>query len=174
MKLNFWCGKDIKGWYLNRDVVALPWVDTVYDFEKFPYPFEDNTFDEIYCSHILEHMSDLWKVMEEFTRIGKNWCKIKVKVPWFASHNARGDYTHKRTFNLHSFDYFHPDHYYNKAKIITLKKRIHYFSNKGFLESEKINIIPDFFVNLFPYIYQRFFIYLFPAVEIHYLLEVNK
>jgi ubiquinone/menaquinone biosynthesis C-methylase UbiE len=41
----------------------------VYDFEKFPYPFEDNTFDEIYCSHVLEHMSDLGKVMEEFTRV---------------------------------------------------------------------------------------------------------
>jgi predicted SAM-dependent methyltransferase len=108
----------------------------VYDFEKFPYPFEDDSIDEIYCSHVLEHMSDLGKVMEEFTRIGKNECQIKVKVPYFSSPNAWGDYTHKRTFNLNSFDYFTPEHYYNQAKIITLRKRMHYFSNRSFLKSD--------------------------------------
>jgi hypothetical protein len=112
--------------------------------------------------------------MEEITRIWKNWCKVKVKVPYFASPNARGDYTHKRVFNIHSFEYFHPNHYYNKAKIITLKKKIHYFSNRSFLKSTKINIIPDFFINFFPYIYERFFAYRFPASEIHYLLEIQK
>jgi ubiquinone/menaquinone biosynthesis C-methylase UbiE len=44
----------------------------VYDFDIFPYPFEDNTFDEIFSAHFLEHVTDLGKVMEELTRIGKN------------------------------------------------------------------------------------------------------
>jgi hypothetical protein len=122
----------------------------------------------------LEHMSDLGKVMEEFTRVWKNWCQIKVKVPYFASPNARGDYTHKRTFNLSSFDYFTPEHYYNKAKIITLKKRIHFSPNKLFLTSSWINKVCDLLPNIFSYIYERFFAYRFPAAEIHYLLEVKK
>jgi len=79
-KLNMGCGNDILVWYLNRDIIKLPWVNKVYDFEKFPYPFKDNEFDEIYCSHVLEHMNDLWKVMEEFNRIGRKGCIIKVKV----------------------------------------------------------------------------------------------
>ncbi len=173
-KLNFWCGRDILPGYLNWDIIDLPWVDRVFDFEKFPYPFHDNEFDEIYCSHILEHMSDLWKVMEEFTRIGKNWCFIKVKVPYFSSPNARGDYTHKRTFNTNSFDYFHPGFYYNKAKVIVKKMRIHYLSNKSFMVSFGLNIVFDFFINLSPKIYERFFSYILPSSEIHYLLEIRK
>lgn len=49
-KLNMGCWKDIKQWYLNVDIVDLPWIDKVFDFEEFPYPFEDNSFDEIYTS----------------------------------------------------------------------------------------------------------------------------
>jgi predicted SAM-dependent methyltransferase len=177
-KLNMWCGKDIREWYLNRDITKLPGVDTVYDFEQFPYPFPNNAFDEIYCSHILEHMIDLGKVMEEFIRIGKPWCKIKVRVPYFASSGARSDYTHKRAFTRHSFDYFHPDNefwYYNSAKIKLVKYKIHFLVNPPFLKSTSINIIPDFFINLFnAYIYERFFAYRFPSAEIHFLLEVDK
>ena len=174
-KLNMWCWKDIREGYLNVDIVNLPWVDKVFNFESFPYPFEDNTFDEIYCSHILEHMSDLWKVMDEFYRIWKNWCKIKIKVPYFASPNAMWDYTHKRMFNTHSFEYFTKDCYYNNVDFKIVKQRIHRLSNHEFLKSEWIgNKIMDPIVNLFPVFFERFFCYIIPCVEIHYLLEVKK
>jgi len=169
-----WCWNDIKSWYINVDIVNLPWIDKVYNFDTFPYPFENNTFDEIYCSHILEHMSDLWKVMEEFTRIWKNWCQIKIKVPYFSSPNAYWDYTHKRSFNTNTFKYFLPECYYNKANIITRVFKIHYLSNYNFLKSDLKNIVPDFFINILPEIYERFFCYIFPASEIHYLLEIKK
>lgn len=173
-KLNMGCGKNILPGYLNRDIVDLPWVDKVYDFEKFPYPFEDNEFDEIYCSHILEHMSDLWRVMEELFRIGKNGCKIKVRTPYFASPNAWWDYTHKRSFNTNTFNYFSKDCYYNKVNLISIKYKIHFLSNSNYLKSDIKNIIPDFLINLFPKVYERLFAYRFPASEIHYLLEIKK
>lgn len=175
-KLHIWCGHDIKPWYLNTDGIQLPWVDKVFDLETFPYPFADNTFSEIYSAHVLEHMSDLWKVMEEFTRIWKNGCQIKVIVPYFANPWTWADYTHKRWFTTATFRYFHPDFFYNHgAKIITLKYRIHFLRNrKVFLTSHRINLIPDFFINLAPKVYERFFAYIFPAAEIHYLLEVRK
>lgn len=174
MRLNMWCWNDIKSWYINVDIVNLPWIDKVYNFELFPYPFRDNTFDEIYCSHVLEHMSDLWKIMEEFTRIWKNWCQIKVKVPYFASPNAYWDYTHKRSFNTNTFNYFLPECYYNNANIFTKKLKIHYLSNYNFFKSDLKNLVPDFFINILPKIYERFFCYIFPASEIHYLLEIKK
>lgn len=53
--------------------------------------------------------------------------------------------------------------------------RIHFLRNrKQFLTSAPLNRVPDFFINLFPKIYERFFAYLFPAAEIHYLLTVAK
>jgi len=57
----------------------------VFDLDVFPYPFEDNTFDEIYSAHVLEHVTDMGKTMEELTRIGKPGCEIKVIVPYFTN-----------------------------------------------------------------------------------------
>ena len=47
-KLNFGCGKDIREGWVNLDCVALPGIDAIHDLNKFPLPFEDNSFDE--CS----------------------------------------------------------------------------------------------------------------------------
>jgi hypothetical protein len=82
--------------------------------------------------------------------------------------------THVRGFNLNTFSWFHANSLKSVWNIQLKKQRIHFFSNRQFMKSSLINFIPDFFINLFPYIYERFFAYRFPAVEIHYLLEVRK
>ena len=51
-KLNLGCGTDIRPHYVNSDVAALDGVDTVHDLESFPYPFEDNTYDEIVAINV--------------------------------------------------------------------------------------------------------------------------
>ncbi len=174
MKLNLWCGKDILPGYIHMDLLDLPWVDVQHDLEVFPYPFEDNTFDEIYCSHVLEHVSDLTKTMQELIRISKNGGVIKVKVPYFANPNGRSDPTHHRLFTSNTFNYYKKDCFYNDMDITISDYRIHFFSNMKYFKSDPINIIPDAIINLFPKIYERFFAYIFPSVEIHFLLAVNK
>lgn len=175
-KLNLGCGKWIIPWYINQDVIDLPGVDMVFDLDKFPYPFEDNTFDEIYSAHVLEHVQDLGQVMQELTRICKPGAEIKVIVPYFSNPWTWADYTHKRGFTTATFKYFHPDFFYNHgAKIHVKDFRIHFLWNrKVFLKSAPINRIPDFFINLFPSFYERFFAYILPSAEIHYLLKVAK
>lgn len=159
------------------DLLPLPGVDVVHDLEQFPYPFEDNTFDEVFCSHVLEHMSDLQKCMRELIRITKKGGEIRVKVPYVSNPNGWADPTHHRLFSLNSFHYFTKECFYNATVdeyVEVVKKRIHFFSNSRYLQSDPINIIPDFFVNLLPKIYERFFAFWFPSVEIHYLLRVKK
>lgn len=175
-KLHLGCGYDIKEGYINHDIVDLPGVDQIWDLDKFPYPFQDNELDEIYSAHVLEHVTDLGKTMEEFTRICKPGAEIKVIVPYFSNPGTRADYTHKRGFTTATFKYFHPDFFYNhNAKIHIKAFRIHFFWNrKKFMASAPINWIPDFFINLFPSFYERFFAYIFPSAEIHYLLTVAK
>ena len=47
-KLNLGCGKDIKEGYINLDIVDYG-GNQIHNINSFPYPFEDNTFDEIYA-----------------------------------------------------------------------------------------------------------------------------
>ena len=174
-KLNLWCWDDIKQWYINVDIIDLPWVDKIFDFEKFPYPFLDDTFDEVYCCMVMEHIHNLPQMIEEIVRICKNDALIKIVVPYQSSPNLWWDITHLRWFNLNSFSWYHP----NSLKIkdgwfCVQKQKIHFLSNKTFMKSVPINRIPDFFINLFPRIYERFFSFIFPSVQIDYLLKIKK
>lgn len=175
-KLNLWCGEDIREWYINMDRIKLPWVDTVHDIEKFPYPFNDDMFEEIYCAMVLEHTTNLTWIMEELIRISRTWCQIKLLLPYFTCTNFRADPTHVRLFNSNSFSWFHSNSFLKKNNFILKKYKIHFFSNDNnhFMKSKRYSIVPDFIINLVPKIYERFFCYIFPASEIHYLLEINK
>ncbi len=59
-----------------KGAISIDWnsetkPDILWDLNKFPYPFSDNEFDLIYASHILEHLNELIKVLEEIWRILK-------------------------------------------------------------------------------------------------------
>ena len=45
IKLNLGCGKDIKAGYINLDIVDYG-GNLIHDINSFPYPFEENYFDE--------------------------------------------------------------------------------------------------------------------------------
>lgn len=73
LKLNLGGGQYKEEGWTNLDIVDLPEVDIVHDLTKFPWPFEDNSVDEIKSSHFIEHLSgeDFTKMMEECYRILK-------------------------------------------------------------------------------------------------------
>ena len=170
-KLNIGCGKNIKEGWINLDGLQLPGVDVVYDLEK-SLPFEDNYFEEIEASHILEHINNLIDLMEELHRVCKNGAIINVTCPYFASVSAFSDITHKRFFTLKSFNYFLPDNYNNfitKSRFKVIKKKIK-ITRKNWL----INIPIEFIVNHMQWIYERFFCFILPFQEIIYELEVVK
>lgn len=173
-KLNLGCGKrPIKG-YINLDIVKLPGVNVIHNLNKFPYPFNKNTFEEIYCSHILEHVEDLIKVMEELSRIAKPNAKIKIISPYFASLSAFLDPTHKIFITGRTFNLFDPNNFNNfitKARFKILKRKL-----KFTRENWGINKIPEFIVNKtgFFNIYERFFCFVIPFQEIYFELRVIK
>jgi hypothetical protein len=106
--LDIGCGKNKKQGADGMDVVPLDTVDIVHDLNIFPYPIDDNYYDEIYCIHVLEHVSDLVGVMKEIYRIGRNGCNVYIKSPHCSCNRVIWiDPTHRRGLSISMFqDYF--------------------------------------------------------------------
>lgn len=163
--------------YLNLDVVDIPGVDVVWNLEITPYPFKDNQFEEVVANHVLEHLSDLVSVVDELHRVCKPGDLIKVRVPYFASPEHHNDPTHKRKFTYKTFNYFTKEsiyNYYAKARIEIVDRRILFLSTDSEFMKSKYFLPLDYIFTKFHLIYQRFFSYLLPASEIHFLLRVIK
>ena len=58
LKLNIGCGKEIKEGYINIDREFYPGVNICMDLNIDPLPFKENSINEIYISHVIEHLID--------------------------------------------------------------------------------------------------------------------
>jgi SAM-dependent methyltransferase len=169
-KLNLGSGTDIKKGYLNIDFLKIKGVDVVHNLNKYPYPFKDDTFDEIYASHVLEHLDDLIKAMAELKRISKRGAKIIIRVPHFSCGVSYRDPTHKRLFSYFTFDYFTETSFYNLPVFKINKRRLNFTR----LSFKPLNIIFNPLININPAIYERFFCWMIPCAELIIELEVKK
>ncbi len=70
MKLNLGCGSEYLKGYINIDIMQGV-ADVVWDLNKCPYPFEDDSVDYVLAKHVLEHLDDVISVMNELHRIVK-------------------------------------------------------------------------------------------------------
>jgi len=105
-------------------------VDIVHDLNITPYPFQENSVDEIHIYHVLEHLTDPISKLEDLHRILKPGGIIHIRVPHFSSMGAFTDMTHIRPFGYMSFDCFQKNdaqHYYTKVEFNILKKELKYF-----------------------------------------------
>jgi len=60
-----------------------PAADIVHDLDKFPWPLENESCDELYSNHTLEHLKEPLKAMEEAYRIAKDGTIFHIKIPWW-------------------------------------------------------------------------------------------
>lgn len=88
------------------DILALPGVDKVCNFETDPLPFEDNSVDAVYTSHTLEHIRNLDHLLREIVRVAKPDAPVHVVVPHFSNTLGHSDPTHKRLCGLYMFNYY--------------------------------------------------------------------
>ena len=104
MKLNLGSGSKIIDGYTNVDKFDYYKPDIVHDLEVTPYPFEDNSIDEILLSHVLEHIGQdpnvFNNIIKEFYRICKNQSVIDIRVPHPRHDDFISDPTHVRPITI--------------------------------------------------------------------------
>lgn len=67
MNLNLGCGTKKKVGYIGVDSVRAPYVDVIADLEHLP--FKTNSIEKIYCRHVLEHVDNFNKTIDEIYRV---------------------------------------------------------------------------------------------------------
>jgi SAM-dependent methyltransferase len=100
LRLNLGCGQHPLPGYVNVDVVAGPGVDLVQDLDVVPWPWSDNTVDEIVASNVLEHIIRFDVVWSEIHRILRVGGTIHITVPY----KLNFDPYHIRYFSKKSVD----------------------------------------------------------------------
>jgi SAM-dependent methyltransferase len=103
MKLNIGCGYSHKLGFTNIDVSPDVKPDMVVDIEQ-GLPFKDNSVDEIYSCHCLEHIRpEKWRfVLKEIARVCKPNAILTLDLP-FDNAGTRTHFDHYRTFTYGSF-----------------------------------------------------------------------
>ena len=107
LKLDLGCGVRKKKGFFGIDFMPFPGVDYVVDVRKVPLPFENNSVDEVYTDHFLEHLEIevICKVMEEIHRVCKPLAPVEIRVPHFSGLTNFYEF-HKTSFRYNSFSEF--------------------------------------------------------------------
>jgi len=105
LKLNLGCGSDFRDGYLNVDKFGDPELKV--NLEQFPWPWEDNSVDEILMHHVLEHLgrvTDVYlDIIKELYRVSRDGAKIIIAVPHPRHDTFINDPTHVRPVTPESF-----------------------------------------------------------------------
>lgn len=108
IKLNLGCGYQIKEGYLNVDKFGNP--DFFWDLENFPWPWEDNSVEEVILHHVLEHLGQstgtYLKIIQELYRVCTHEAVIDIRVPHHRSDNFIIDPTHVRIITAEGLSLF--------------------------------------------------------------------
>lgn len=142
--------------------------DVLHDLHNSPYPFEDNRFKEISAHHVLEHLSDIHTVMNEFHRICRPDGEIYIEVPHHTSIFANTP-NHRLHFSIFAFDGWceGADTWMTGKKFQMIKKEL------TFHRAFRRYMLHKIF-NKYPVAYERFWTYIFPAEHIKVWLRPIK
>jgi SAM-dependent methyltransferase len=100
----------------NRDTAA----DVVGDIDRGALPFRDSVFDRVELIHVIEHVEDVVKTMEELHRVSKPGGLIRLETPHYTDFSSFCDPTHRWHLNSFSFRYFTEEggfSYYSRRRL---------------------------------------------------------
>ena len=97
MKLDLGCGDNKREGFTGVDKFKTDSTDIEHDLLVYPWPFEDNSVDEVHSSHFIEHIPGLErpKFFDELYRVLKPGAKATIIIPYGRSPRSVQDFTHQ-------------------------------------------------------------------------------
>jgi len=125
--LDVGCGVKKYPGAIGIDRIAGTAADALVDLDRFPYPFRDSSFAEVRAVHVIEHVADVIRTVEEFHRLLRDGGKVYIATPHYTDFSSFCDPTHRWHLNSYSLRYFGEDNagfgYYSACRF--REKRIH-------------------------------------------------
>lgn len=175
-KLDLACGQNKQDGFFGVDRYS-DYADLKLDLLRFPWPFDDNTVEEVFCSHFVEHIphwrpwfndvDGLLLFMDEVWRVCKDGARVKIAHPYAKSDRADQDPTHERRINEVTWHYFNRewreaqklDHYPVRCDFevqvahpwneqAPFKPQLRSDAARGFAVVHYGNVIPDLMADL--------------------------
>jgi len=156
--LDIGCGNRKKKGYIGIDNNQYCKPDVFCDLNRFPYPFKDNSIDDVFSNQVIEHLDNPIEFIKELHRICKNGAIIEINCPHFS--NAWTNFTHKRAFDLNFINLFHKNNAERYAeldfKILNKELRWENWEEPNQRLAKKLlSKIISFFANLLPSFCER-------------------
>lgn len=98
------CGPSKRTGAVGFDHHAFDGVDVVGDLDTTPWPFPDDDFDRVICSHVIEHVADPAVFLTEIHRIARAGAAVEVVTPHFSAQNSWNDPTHRWHYGAHWYE----------------------------------------------------------------------
>lgn len=167
--LDVGCGSAKTPGAVGLDISPDTQADIVHDLDVFPYPIEDERFDEILAQDVIEHVRDPIRVFEEFHRVCKDGARVQLRTPHFSSVLAYGDPTHRHVFSTIAI------------RSLAEPRFAHYTAVRFRVVSMRLDLWLPFRVlgiealaNRFPEAYEKYLAFRFPTMNIRATLEVRR
>lgn len=161
-------------------------ADILCDLNRYPWPFPDDSFDRIVCNHIVEHVENFIRFVEEVHRVARASAHVEILTPHFTNRFSYTDPTHLRHLSYFSFDYFvaQPPFkpsllsraFETQSPLVEFYSRVRFAKVRVFLRlGRPFRLMGlQWFANRFPYFYEAYLAFIFPARDLYFTLKVIK
>lgn len=126
--LDVGCGVNKYPGAIGIDRNANTQADVLADLDHFPWPFRDCSFQQVRAIHVIEHVADVIRTMEEFHRLLAPGGRLIIVTPHYTDFSSFCDPTHRWHLNSFSLRYFTGDDggfgYYSAARFREISTRV--------------------------------------------------
>jgi SAM-dependent methyltransferase len=167
--LDIGCGSAKIPGSVGLDVSADTDADIVHDLDVFPYPIDDESFDQILLQDVIEHVREPIRVFEELHRIARPGAQIQLRTPHFSSVLAYGDPTHRHYFSALAIRSLAEPRF---AHYTSVRFRIVHVTLDLWLACRLLGV--GAIARRYPDVYEKYLAFRFPTMNIRAAFEVLK